>query len=193
MFGGNKKMASTGERQTTLIAKGTEVVGEINFSGSLYIEGLVRGNLVASDAGSGAQVIIQAGGEVVGDIVAPTIVVNSKIAGNIYSSERVELAAGAEVCGDVHYRMIEMVKGSQVNGSLLYSPELVSAMDSAEPATRVQMEKKAGKAPVDKKLDPSVAGSANVAKSGANASKANAVEPATPVDDEAGSTSARLF
>ena len=41
--------------------------------------------------------------------------------------------------------MIEMVKGSQVNGSLLYSPELVSAMDSAEPATRVQMEKKAGK------------------------------------------------
>ncbi|MDA7855830.1 polymer-forming cytoskeletal protein [Pseudomonadales bacterium] len=193
MFGGNKKMASTGGRQTTLIAKGTEVVGEINFSGSLYIEGLVRGNLVASDAGSGAQVIIQAGGEVVGDIVAPTIVVNSKIAGNIYSSERVELAAGAEVCGDVHYRMIEMVKGSQVNGSLLYSPELVSAMDSAEPATRVQMEKKAGKAPVDKKLEPSVAASANVAKSGANASKANAVEPAAPVDDGAGSTSARLF
>ena len=193
MFGGNKKMASTGGRQTTLIAKGTEVVGEINFSGSLYIEGLVRGNLVASDAGSGAQVIIQAGGEVVGDIVAPTIVVNSKIAGNIYSSERVELAAGAEVCGDVHYRMIEMVKGSQVNGSLLYSPELVSAMDSAEPATRVQMEKKVGKAPVDKKLEPSVAASANVAKSGANASKANAVEPAAPVDDGAGSTSARLF
>ena len=46
---------------------------------------------------------------------------------------------------------------------------------------------------MDKKLEPSVAGSANVAKSGANASKANAVEPATPVDDEAGSTSAGLF
>ncbi len=188
MFGGNKKMASAGGTQTTLIAKGTEVVGEINFSGSLYIEGLVRGNLVASDAGSSAQVIIQAGGEVVGDIVAPTIVVNSKIAGNIYSSERVELAAGAEVCGDVHYRMIEMVKGSQVNGSLLYSPELVPALDSAEPVTKVQMEKKVDKAPVDKKPEPGVAGNANVDKI-----EANAVEPGTPVDDGAGSTSARLF
>ncbi|MGB1192575.1 MAG: polymer-forming cytoskeletal protein, partial [Pseudomonadales bacterium] len=43
------------------------------------------------------------------------------IEGNVYSSKRVEMASNAVVCGDVHYQMIEMVKGAQINGGLMYT------------------------------------------------------------------------
>ena len=41
----------------------------------------------------------------------------------MYSSKRVELATKALVCGDVHYQMMEMVKGAQINGGLMYTED----------------------------------------------------------------------
>lgn len=123
MFG--SKEANTnkviGSNETTLIARGTEVSGEIRFAGCLEIEGVVRGNLVAIEGAESAQVRVQDSGAVHGDICAPIVVVNSKVEGNIYSSARVELAEKSEVNGDVHYQIVEMVKGAQINGSMLYS------------------------------------------------------------------------
>ena len=122
MFGNKDNNSTQGSGHTTLIARGTEVTGELRFSGTLEIEGVVKGNIVAQDGAESAAVRVQPSGEVYGDIVAPAIVINSKVQGNIYSSKRVELAERAEVTGDVHYQIIEMVRGAQVNGGLLYSP-----------------------------------------------------------------------
>ena len=122
MFGNKESSVRVGSGSTTLIAKGTEVVGELHFSGNLEIEGVVKGNIVADTGVDSALVRVQSSGEVHGDVVAPTVVINSKVTGNIYSSRRVELAERAEVNGDVHYQVIEMVKGAQVNGGLMYSP-----------------------------------------------------------------------
>jgi len=63
-----------------------------------------------------------------GDVCAPIVIVNGNIEGNVYSSKRVEMAANAVVCGDVHYQMIEMVKGAQINGGLLYTKESSSSV-----------------------------------------------------------------
>ncbi|MBV1921961.1 MAG: polymer-forming cytoskeletal protein, partial [Pseudomonadales bacterium] len=40
--------------------------------------------------------------------------------GNVYSPGHVELASKAVVNGNVHYHLIEMVMGSEVNGSLVH-------------------------------------------------------------------------
>jgi len=105
---------------TTLISKSTELVGDIHFNGNLEIEGRVRGNIYAEE-GSDARVRIMEKGLVEGEICVPTIVINGSVQGDVHSSKHVELAAKAAVQGNVHYNMIEMVKGAQVNGSLLYS------------------------------------------------------------------------
>lgn len=116
----------------TLISKATEVVGDILFSGSLEIEGRVKGNIIA-EKGSDAKVRVQDKGFVEGEIRVPSVVINGHINGDVYSNKHVELAAKAVVQGNVHYHMIEMVKGAQVNGSLVY----IGAEEAKSPVAAV--------------------------------------------------------
>jgi cytoskeletal protein CcmA (bactofilin family) len=113
-------MAFQRSQSTTLISKDSEIDGNITFSGDLEIQGLVRGNIAASPD-SKATVRVVEGGRVEGEVHAPIVIINGRIVGDVHCSEHVELAAKAEVEGNVHYNLIEMVKGSQVNGSLMYA------------------------------------------------------------------------
>lgn len=113
-------MAFQSGNTTTLISKDSEIVGDIKFTGDLEIQGVVRGNIIAKND-SGATVRIVEGGQIEGEIHAPKVIINGKVNGDIHSGEHVELAAKAVVSGNVNYTLIEMVKGAQVNGSLIYS------------------------------------------------------------------------
>ncbi|WP_347332196.1 bactofilin family protein [Marinimicrobium locisalis] len=104
----------------TLISRGTKVVGDLHFTGDLQIEGAVVGNIIA-ESGNDAKLVVAEKGSVEGEIRVPMVVINGKVNGNVHSIKHVELAAKAVVEGNVHYQLIEMVKGSQVNGSLVYS------------------------------------------------------------------------
>ncbi|MFT6388894.1 MAG: cytoskeletal protein CcmA (bactofilin family) [Cellvibrionaceae bacterium] len=120
MFGKKETSTSFSAGSTTLVSKNTEIVGDINFSGNLMVEGAVKGNICAVD-GTDAHARILDNGLVQGEMRVPTIVINGTISGDVYSSKHVELAAKAVVNGNVHYELIEMVKGAQVNGNLVYS------------------------------------------------------------------------
>ena len=120
MWGKEKTMAFHGADSTTLIAKDSEVLGDLKFTGDLEIQGVVRGNIIAS-GDKGASVRVVDGGRVEGEIRAPKVMINGEMVGDVYSSEHVELAAKAQIDGNVHYNLIEMVKGAQVNGSLFYA------------------------------------------------------------------------
>lgn len=102
----------------TLISRATKVVGDLHFTGELQLEGKVTGNIIAEDE-KDAKVVIADTGVVEGEIRAPVVIVNGKVLGNIYSSKHLELAAKGNVTGTVHYHSIEMVKGAQVNGSMI--------------------------------------------------------------------------
>ena len=143
MFGSKTKSTVISSDNTTLIARGTEISGEIAFAGCLEIEGVVRGYIVAEEGCEVSQVRVQNSGRVYGDICAPVVIVNSAIEGNVYSGKRVELAANAVVHGDVHYQIIEMVKGAQINGGLLYTPE-TAADTSAQKSQAFDSEKVTG-------------------------------------------------
>jgi len=111
---------SNGASGTTLISKSTEICGDLKFSGSLVIEGKVTGNIVA-EVGSKANLQLFDSGEVCGEIRVPMVVINGKVKGDVFASEHVELAAHAVVDGNVHYNLIEVVKGAEVNGKMMYA------------------------------------------------------------------------
>jgi len=115
----------------TLISRATKVVGDLHFTGELQLEGKVTGNIIADDE-KDAKVVIADTGVVEGEIRAPLVIVNGKVLGNIYSSKHLELAAKGNVTGTVHYHSIEMVKGAQVNGSMINKQqESASVLDIA--------------------------------------------------------------
>ncbi len=122
----------------TLISHDTEVIGDIHFSGELIIEGRVRGSIFADDA-SESIVRVANKGVVEGEIKAPSAVVNGLVEGNVHCSNHIELASKAIVVGDLHYNLIEMVLGSEVNGKLVHitaeaggAPRLSRDQESSE-------------------------------------------------------------
>jgi cytoskeletal protein CcmA (bactofilin family) len=113
-----KKPFST-ENITTLISKATEITGDVHFGGVLEVEGKVRGNIYADDDSS-AEVRVRESGLVQGEIKVPSVIINGLVEGDVHSTQHLELAAKGRVVGNVYYHLIEMVMGSEVNGSLCH-------------------------------------------------------------------------
>jgi cytoskeletal protein CcmA (bactofilin family) len=83
------------------------------------VNGVVKGNIYAQ-SGSKALITISEKGCVQGEIRVPNVIVNGKVSGDIQSDKHIELAARAEVTGNIYYHQIEMVKGSRVDGNLVH-------------------------------------------------------------------------
>ncbi len=109
----------------TLISNKTQIEGDLHFSGGLHIDGTIKGTIRA-DESSEAIIRISDVGEVDGDVIAPHIIVNGTVHGDVYSSKHIELAANASIKGNVYYHLIEMVMGAEVNGNLVHNKEPVS-------------------------------------------------------------------
>lgn len=135
--------------RTTMIAKGTIVNGDVQFEGGLLVEGTIKGNVRAED-GTDSLLRLSEAGTIEGEIHVPNVVVNGKVAGDVHSSGHVELAAKATVNGNVHYNLIEMVMGSQVNGALVHAQP---AKPDPVPSLELNKSKK-DERKEDKKLPP---------------------------------------
>ncbi len=118
----------------TLISRSTRVNGDLHFTGELQIEGKVTGNIYADDE-KDAKLVIADTGLVEGEIRAPLVIVNGKVVGNIHSTKHLELAAKGNVTGTVNYTSIEMVKGAQLNGSMVNNQSQTPSQVAVSPAT----------------------------------------------------------
>lgn len=107
---------------TTLIGQGTEIRGDITFSGGLHLDGNVKGN-VTGEPDSNSTLTISERGLIEGDVRLDNLILNGKVQGDVFASQRVELASAARVVGTVHYRLLEMAMGAEVNGQLVHSEE----------------------------------------------------------------------
>ena len=119
-----------GESGVTLIANNCEISGDVHFSDHLLVNGVIKGDIHAQ-AGSKAVVTISEKGRVKGDIRVPNVIINGKVYGDIHSDKHLELAAKAEIKGNVYYNLIEMVMGSRVDGSLVHVQKGKSAKAEA--------------------------------------------------------------
>lgn len=168
MWGKAKNGNVRTDKIDTLIASNVEITGDVHFSGGIQIDGTVVGNVVANEE-KGALVRITDKGVVRGEIRGPNVIINGKVEGDVYSSEHLELAANAVVTGNVHYNLIEMVMGAEVNGSLVHETDK-RALD--KPETKSEKESKASS-----KAD-SGSGKNQAAKQGADLNQ-EAVAPTT--------------
>jgi cytoskeletal protein CcmA (bactofilin family) len=117
-----KKKNFNSARIDTLIGQSTEITGDLVFSGGLHVDGKILGNVMAED-GSDALLILSEFGRIEGDVKVPNMVLNGEIVGDVFGSNRVELAPKSRINGSVYYNLIEMAIGAEVNGGLIHETQ----------------------------------------------------------------------
>ena len=135
MFSNNRKEARTpGAESTSLIAAGTAIRGDVQFTGRLHIDGKVEGSIRAD--GEDAVLTLSNHARIHGEIQAPHIIINGAVTGDVTASERLELASNARVEGNVFYKVLEMSAGAQINGKMVHRAEPPRQLSGpgAEPA-----------------------------------------------------------
>ncbi|RYD14833.1 MAG: hypothetical protein EOP90_11240 [Lysobacteraceae bacterium] len=141
MFRSDKRNGKPVAAINTLIAAGTTIRGDVHFTGGLHLEGAIEGSIAAEGADSVLTMSDQ--GRVTGEVRVSNAVVNGVVVGDLFVGERLELAGNARVDGNVHYKVLEMAAGAQVNGKMLYqteaprrlsAPGAVEDLGDAEPA-----------------------------------------------------------
>lgn len=118
MFGNDKRNGKSMAAITTLIAESTVIRGDVQFDGGLHLDGTIEGSVSAS--GPNAVLTLSDKGRVSGEIRASNAVINGSVTGDIHAAERLELATGAKVDGNVYYKVLEMAGGARVNGKMVY-------------------------------------------------------------------------
>ena len=113
-----------------LIGPGTRINGDVEFAGGFHLDGYINGNVLCG-AGTDAILSVSEEGCIEGSVIAPNVLLNGTVKGNIDASERVELGAKARVLGNVHYAIIETTVGAQINGKLIHrAPGAAAAADA---------------------------------------------------------------
>ena len=122
------------------IGSQVEIRGDVVFSGSLYVEGRIPGKVIAEE-GSKAMLTLAEHGRIEGEVRAAVVVLSGSMEGDVHASERIELTPSARVTGNVHYTVVEMSAGAQLNGRLLHTAAM-----AALPAPDAKVAEKSKKA-----------------------------------------------
>lgn len=103
----------------TLIGSKSHVVGNLNFSGGLRVDGKISGDVI-SGGNENCTLVISDKGIVEGKIQVTNVIVNGTVAGPIHAKGYIELQSNAKVSGDVHYGSMEIQLGASVEGKMIH-------------------------------------------------------------------------
>jgi len=119
MFGKKKDKKDETHRAkiNTLVGENTTVEGVVKFNGGLHVAGSVKGGAISDDPES--LLIISENALVTGEVKVSNLIVNGQIDGDVFVSGKVELFDKAHINGDVHYNLLELPVGAEVNGKLI--------------------------------------------------------------------------
>jgi cytoskeletal protein CcmA (bactofilin family) len=130
----NKSNQAAPAETTSLIASGTQIRGDVIFSGRLHVDGGVEGALHGQS--DNAVLTLSNSARIKGEIIAPHVVINGEVNGDVTATQRLELAANARVEGNVFYKVMEMSAGAQVNGKIVHRPDPPKQLAAPESATQ---------------------------------------------------------
>ncbi len=114
MFGRRKPTSSNID---TLVGKSARLVGDIEFSGGLHLDGRVVGNVRGVNDGK-SQLSVSEHGVIEGCVDCAAVILNGTVNGDIFARERLVLGSQAKVNGNVSYGVIEMAPGAVITGKL---------------------------------------------------------------------------
>jgi len=101
------------EAGLSVIASGMKIVGDIESTGVVKIEGVVEGAVRGA-----RQLLLGRQGTVHGDIRAHEVVIGGTVIGTIVADERVEIQGTSSVQGDIHTKSIVVLEGGVINGTV---------------------------------------------------------------------------
>ena len=113
-----KKGKAKTDTGVTLVAVNTMIEGHVRYSGELYVNGTVVGDIVARK-GSDGTLVVSEEGSVKGEVRVSNVVVCGVVEGDVYADMQVELGKNARVHGDVYYKLIEMHNGAVMDGRMV--------------------------------------------------------------------------
>ena len=119
-------------RIDTLVGAGTHIKGDVEFKGGLHVDGTIHGS-VKAQVGEECWLSVSDGGVIEGEVRVPNVLLNGRVLGDVFALQRVELGVTAKVEGNVHYTLIEMALGAQINGKLVHELDGSSAQAPATP------------------------------------------------------------
>lgn len=97
----------------TIVSSGTTIVGDLETSGVVKVEGRIRGTVKAA-----RQILVSKEGVVEGDLFTAEAVIGGEVHGTIQGQDRVEIQATAVIHGDIVTQRILILEGGQVNGAV---------------------------------------------------------------------------
>jgi len=122
----------------TLIGPKTRINGDVEFTGGLHLDGYINGN-VKGDSNQSTFLSVSQQGSIEGSVIAPNVILNGIVKGDIDASGRIELGSNARVMGNVHYTVIETAVGAQINGKLIHRADPKGGMSEPGPKERPEL------------------------------------------------------
>ena len=107
---GKAKGKDTGEL-TAFIDEASEIDGKFTFSGTVMINGRLRGEIHSNDT-----LIVGEKGVINASIRAGIVLVSGEVVGNVVGIERVELRGSARVSGDIEAPIVVVDEGVMFDG-----------------------------------------------------------------------------
>ena len=96
---------------TTYIEEGSEIDGKFTFTGTVVMNGRLRGEIVSND-----NLIIGEKGVVNANIRAGVVHISGEVVGDVVASDRVELREKCRVYGDVSAPVVIIAEGALFEG-----------------------------------------------------------------------------
>lgn len=94
------------------ITNGTEIIGDINSSGDLRLDGFLKGNLNIK-----GRVVVGKTGKILGTITCKNAEINGNVEGKIFVSELLSLTESANVKGDIIINKLNIQPGCKFTGT----------------------------------------------------------------------------
>jgi len=124
---------NTTQQQVTVIGRETSISGEMSMTGSAKILGQFDGRIaVAGD------VFVAEGAIVRADILADQIIIEGEVEGNVTARERLQLAATAQLVGDIATRALVVEDGASLLGNCHVGADAAGRATNAHTPTAQQ-------------------------------------------------------
>jgi cytoskeletal protein CcmA (bactofilin family) len=118
--------ASSNPVETSIIAKDTTIKGNLEFVGSLIVEGTLESQV------KGIEMTIQKNGKINGSLDVRALNCHGQIEGNI-TAESVVIHSSAVVSGEIKATTLEIEPGATINGSItMKTPKTASVQQLSD-------------------------------------------------------------
>ena len=122
----------TSEQICGFLDKGTNVTGELEFSGTLRLDGNFQGSI-----NTGGILVIGEHAMIHADIKVGEIEIHGKVFGNIESKRRVQISASGRVRGDIQTPVLIIQPGALLDGRTQMAADKPDETTIAAPDARL--------------------------------------------------------